>query len=215
MAKLEELVTPMELLEVMRGGALKSQVIKKYRTSEQELAMMLLPLYRSGELSKEEFNDFFKGLPLRPKEAPPDRHPSVEDEPPSQIVKSLSDAVPEPLAAEVVRPERVPEAAPEEVEPPREAAPVVEEIAAEPLDETALVEEAEFVEEVEFGDAALEALEQAEVEEVEAEVGAVEEAVEEAIASSADVRNALDVIITKLTSIDNRLATIERNLKPS
>jgi len=64
MAKLEDLVTPSEILEMIKGGMLKTELIKRYRTSEQELALMLLPLHRGGELSKEEFNNFFKGIPL-------------------------------------------------------------------------------------------------------------------------------------------------------
>ncbi|MBM3299484.1 MAG: hypothetical protein FJY85_05990 [Deltaproteobacteria bacterium] len=98
MAKLKEMVTPEELLELVLGGALKNEVIKKYKTSDQELAMMLLPLYRNGDLSKEEFNDFFKGVPVKPREhgvAPlPETAspPGTEVEAPSQILRSLETA---------------------------------------------------------------------------------------------------------------------------
>jgi hypothetical protein len=70
MAKLEDLVTPSEILEMIKGGMLKTELIKRYRTSEQELALMLLPLHRGGELTKEEFNNFFKGIPLFQTEIP-------------------------------------------------------------------------------------------------------------------------------------------------
>ncbi|MBI5569922.1 MAG: hypothetical protein HY914_08265 [Desulfomonile tiedjei] len=221
MAKLEELVTPIELLEVIRGGALKNQVIKKYRTSEQELAMMLLPLYRSGDLSKEDFNDFFKGIALAPKEAPPVTAPRVrEDEPPSQILRSLSTGVSKTTVAEATQPappavEEVPTAAapaqPVAVQPARaepqleeEAEPEVEVLEAEEED---LQVEAEIVDEAEFDEAALEAL--AEVEELVTETGPAAAAA----AAGTTVEQALESIISKLTSIDNRLAAIEKNLK--
>jgi hypothetical protein len=99
MAKLEELMTPSELVDAIRDGAAKDELVKKYRASEQELAMMLLPLYRRGEFSKEEFNNFFKGIPVKredenlPTDAPDDGSaPQIEYEPPSEIVKSLSQA---------------------------------------------------------------------------------------------------------------------------
>jgi hypothetical protein len=88
MAKLEELVTPAELLDMVRKGAMKSELSKKYRASEQDLAMMLLPLYRTEEMTKEEFNDFFSEVPLRAKSSAP--QPKPEDEPPSEILASLS-----------------------------------------------------------------------------------------------------------------------------
>jgi hypothetical protein len=99
MAKLEELMTPSELVTAIRDGAAKDELVKKYRTSEQALAMMLLPVYRRGEFTKEEFNNFFKGIPIKREDEtrPPDAAddgsaPQIEYEPPSEIVKSLSDA---------------------------------------------------------------------------------------------------------------------------
>lgn len=98
MAKLEDLITPSEILEVIKGGMLKSELIKRYRTTEQELAMMLVPLYRGGELTKEEFNNFFKGVPLFQHETPapaaPETPPAQEpvDKPvdkPMEIIRSL------------------------------------------------------------------------------------------------------------------------------
>lgn len=90
MAKLGDQVTPSEMLNIIRDGALKNEVIKRFRTSEQELAIMLLPLYRNGTLSKEEFNDFFKGVALRRPEEPSEGK-KEEDEPPSAIFKALTD----------------------------------------------------------------------------------------------------------------------------
>jgi hypothetical protein len=105
MAKLEELVTPTELVDAIRDGAPKDELVKKYKASEQELAMMLLPLYRRGEFSKEEFNNFFKGLPVKradetqlqgtPDEGPPTQ---PEFEPPSEILKSLSNGAHQDVA---------------------------------------------------------------------------------------------------------------------
>ena len=222
MAKLEELVTPNELLEVIRGGTLKNQVIKKYRTSEQELAMMLLPLYRSGDLSKEDFNDFFKGIALTPKEAPSTQTARVrEDEPPSQILRSLSTGVTKAAVAEarqaasaaveevpapppVLEHPAPPPLAPAEPKLTEEAAPEVEAVEAEEED---LQVEAEVVDEAEFDEAALDAL--ADVEEVITETGPAAEAA----AAGTTIEQALEAIILKLTSIDSRLATIEKNLK--
>jgi hypothetical protein len=102
MARLEELITPSELVDAIRDGAAKDELVKKYKSSEQELARMLLPLYRGGEFSKEEFNNFFKGLTVKradetqlqgaPDEGPPTQ---PEFEPPSEILKSLSNAASE------------------------------------------------------------------------------------------------------------------------
>ena len=74
MAKLEELMTPSELVDAIRDGAAKDELVKKYRASEQQLAMMLLPLYRRGEFTQEEFNNFFKGIPVKREDEnlPPD-----------------------------------------------------------------------------------------------------------------------------------------------
>ncbi|MGO9569961.1 MAG: hypothetical protein ACLP5H_20715 [Desulfomonilaceae bacterium] len=99
MAKLEELMTPSELVAAIRDGAGKDELVKKHKASEQELAMMLLPVYRKGEFSKEEFNNFFKGIPVtrenetRSAGATDDGSPpQTEYEPPSEILRSLSNA---------------------------------------------------------------------------------------------------------------------------
>ncbi len=104
MAKLEDLITPSEILEVIKGGMLKSELIKRYRTTEQELAMMLVPLYRGGELTKEEFNNFFKGVPLFQHETPA---PAAPETPPAQepvdkpVDKPVSRTVDKPM--EIIR----------------------------------------------------------------------------------------------------------------
>jgi hypothetical protein len=93
MPKLEELVTPTELLAAVKEGALKQELVKKYKASEQELAMMLLPMYRRGELTKDEFNDFFKGVSRKGTGAEDESAftpTQVETEPPSEILQSLS-----------------------------------------------------------------------------------------------------------------------------
>lgn len=99
MARLEELVNPAELLEEIKNGSTKNELIKKYRTSEQELAMMLLPIYRRNEMTKEEFNSFFQGISLKvssdnneqkKSDAPPAESQKPEDEPPSEILQRLS-----------------------------------------------------------------------------------------------------------------------------
>jgi hypothetical protein len=91
MAKLEDLVTPSEILQMIKGGMLKSELIKRYRTSEQELALMLLPLHRGGELTKEEFNNFFKGIPLVQPEIPAPEEPiaAPSRKPPDKPVEAV------------------------------------------------------------------------------------------------------------------------------
>lgn len=133
MAKLEDQVTPSEMLEIIRDGALKNEVMKRFRTSEQELAMMLLPLYRSGTLSKEEFNDFFKGVALRKPEEP-ESEKAREDEPPSAIFKALSDVHDRKVVEAAVK------AAEEEEDkeaPVKEAPPKVRPKKAPPAEEAA------------------------------------------------------------------------------
>ena len=159
MAKLEDQVTPIELLNIIRGGTVKNDVLKEYRTTDQELAKMLLPLYRSGELSMEEFNDFFKGVPLTPKkpddEAQGPSVPRPEDEAPSEILRSLSEdrggKSAENSRKADAKPEPEPLAFPESSaspEPPMASveSAIVEEIQAEELFEEGELEE-EFLEE--------------------------------------------------------------------
>ncbi len=161
MAKLEDQVTPIELLNIIRGGVIKKEVLKQFRTTEQELAKMLLPLYRSGELTMEEFNDFFKGLALKPKGADGEGAeatsvPRPEDEPPSEILRSLSEGRSRKMPEEAKKPVPFPPEAQLENPPAPGPSPeppmasvesaIVEEIEAEELFEEGELEE-EFVEE--------------------------------------------------------------------
>jgi len=190
MAKLEDQVTPSELLQAIRAGARKNELIKKYRSSDGELASMLHPLFRSGKMSAGEFNDFFKGVPLRQPQPPASpaheehRAATNEDLPPSQIVESLSktaprapEPAPEPEAKPSPKPETKADAQPPE--PPPVAPP------PPPLSEP----EAE-----------------------EAPVAASIRTEGALPGDSAGVSALLDMIFTKLNSIDGRLAEIERKL---
>jgi hypothetical protein len=62
--KLEDKVSPQELLSAMRLGILKNVLAKKYRASDEDFALMLYPMYRRGEVTKQEFNDFFNLVPI-------------------------------------------------------------------------------------------------------------------------------------------------------
>jgi hypothetical protein len=240
MAKLEDQVTPAELLNIIRGGTTKKEVIKQFRTSEQELAMMLLPLYRSRELSMEEFNDFFKGVPLKPKEAPSDdqageESPRPEDEPPSQILRSLSAKAEAGDREEQKRLALALPEAPLEQTVPLEPPPVApakakqEEFEAEEvLEETDVVEEFEEEPDIE-AEAVIKAREElvkpepviservpAEPKEkavVEPKPEPAEPTPAPSALEPAVLRSALEAIIARLTSIDHRLARIEKNLK--
>ncbi len=63
-SKLEDKVSPQDLLSAMRQGTLKNALAKKYKASDEDFAMMLYPMYRRGELTKQEFNDFFNLVAL-------------------------------------------------------------------------------------------------------------------------------------------------------
>jgi hypothetical protein len=252
MAKLEDQVTPIELLNIIKGGAIKKEVLKQFRTTEQELAKMLLPLYRSGELTMEEFNDFFKGMALKPKEA--DREgqeqpsaPRPEDEAPSEILRSLSEGQGHKMPEEAKKPVpfppevklEVPAASPEPPMASVESA-IVEEIEAEDLFEEGELEE-EFVEEPDIEmegelrpDMDMKELEVALPEKPAppppqtekkatalpvrvapvAESGAPEPKPEaEPSPDVAAVQNALNAILSKLSSMEGLLARIEKNLR--
>lgn len=64
MARLEDKISPSALLLAVKSGRLKDEIVREYKASEEEIAMMLLPLYRSGELTKQQFNRFFRGVPI-------------------------------------------------------------------------------------------------------------------------------------------------------
>lgn len=171
MARLEDQVTPIELLNIIRGGTVKKDVLKEYRTTEQELAKMLLPLYRSGELTMEEFNDFFKGLALTPKKSDDavQSAPSVprpEDEAPSEILRSLSEDRERPSADDA---KKHPAAPPEPKAEKKPEANAVSEPAASPEPrmgsvESAIVEEIQAEELFEEGELEEEFLEEPDIE---------------------------------------------------
>jgi hypothetical protein len=119
MAKLEEKITPSDLLTAIRGGRLKDELIKEFRSSDEELAMMLLPLYRSGELKKDEFNKFFKGeslteeveTPGPEKAEAPEKEQEVDHDAPTEFLGAFSRVFSRKPNAE-----KAPEAPPEEPE---------------------------------------------------------------------------------------------------
>jgi hypothetical protein len=244
MAKLEDQITPAELLNIIRGGATKKEVCKQFRTSEQELAVMLLPLYRSRELTMEEFNDFFKGLALKPKEVaregqPVPASPRPEDEPPSEILRSLSEKAQDKAREEKKKPvvvavEEKPEPAPaQEAQLQAPPAPAADEAETDLEVEEILTEEEtadDFVEEPDIeAEAVIEArreLEQPEAAEKPLPAAIPQPEAEAAPAKSREAapppatepesmetRQALQIIIAKLSSIDEHLARIEKKLK--
>ncbi|MBM4325536.1 MAG: hypothetical protein FJ118_00085 [Deltaproteobacteria bacterium] len=70
MGLFKDRVDPEELVERVKAGALKGELAKDYKISDEELAMILLPLYRKGELTKDEFNDFFQGRRVKRTQEP-------------------------------------------------------------------------------------------------------------------------------------------------
>lgn len=64
MPKNDDQVNPTMVVDAIKGGSVKNKIMHDYRITDEELAMILLPQYRKGRLSKQEFNDFFKGLPV-------------------------------------------------------------------------------------------------------------------------------------------------------
>lgn len=225
MSKLEELVTPTELLAAVKEGALKQELVKKFKASEQELAMMLLPLYRRGELTKEEFNDFFKGVSSKKTETEGDAATAGtqnEVEPPSEILQSLSrifgkkpkESKPQPdeeAATVDLEPERqeIDAADAEPAPSPASEAPHPPSAVAAPA---AAPDPASVEEMPDFGEPI------ATVPEGEPEPPpAVEMQGEEAEQSSGGMDSAgflslLNSIFAKLNSIDRRLAEIEKNV---
>ncbi len=207
MAKLEDLVTPSEILDVMKDGAVKSDLIKRFKTSDAELAKMLLLLYRGGQLTKEQFNKFFQGLPITEEELPrevSDTIPFVKIEeptppspepPPLPAAEAPEPAPPHPISATPPpAPPSTAETSPAEKEElPR---PAAEAAAVEPVH----VEEVEEVEEVQ------------EVEEpvqIVSEVSPTPVTVEDEGALASPV---LEMILARLSSIDKRLSGIEKKL---
>jgi hypothetical protein len=127
MPKLTDQITSEGLLALIRTGALKNELVKQYRTSDQELATMLLPLYRQGYMTKEEFNDFFKGVPLTGVAAAEHqpRLQSLRHEKPAEPASEAeeeqeAEAPPEPRSSKLRFFSRKPEPS---RKPPREEAP--------------------------------------------------------------------------------------------
>lgn len=223
MAKLEDQVMPSELLDDIRSSAKKSELIKKYRTSDRELAVMLHALYRKGEMSKEEFNDFFKGVELRRVQPSPGL-PEVavpvsttEQAPPSEILASLTAAAARELSEE-------PSADPAHVSPAVEPAPTAAE-APEPASTAA-----EASEPTPQGEGPPPEVTKPSVTEklpdVEPEPATLHRDIQERLLSpgiataagrgtldSAGVASVLDTMLERLNSIEGRLAEIEKQLK--
>lgn len=194
MAKLKNQMTSQELLELILSGTMKSEIIKKHRTSDEELAMMLLPLYRNGDLTKEEFNDFFKGVLLSPRQTEaqqieePARAPSDQDLPPPEIVKSL--AVEQGVESKVA-------------DEQDEALVGVSDVDVAPS-----ARDVDFSEEPEEKEPSQHAQSEPAVpssEEVSFRSGSAQ-------VDSATISSVLDMIFAKLGSIDSRLAALEKKL---
>jgi hypothetical protein len=177
-------------LDAIKNGALKNELTKKYRTSDQDLALMLQPLYRQGRLTKDEFNSFFRGEALT-------------TEPVEEIVKSQEnpvlaasrhDAPTEMLHTSSM--EKEPEASP--ALPPR---PVVGDdvklsgLKLVPLQPTGSKAEVPLRQD-----------------ESKADESREREAKGPAGADSAGIAALLDMIFAKLAAIDDRLAQIEKKI---
>jgi outer membrane biosynthesis protein TonB len=224
MAKLEDLVTPSEILDVMKDGAVKGDLIKRFKTSDAELAKMLLPLYRNGQITKDEFNDFFQGRSIA-SEGPTPEVPAVapspepvKEEPKPEAPKPVpvvgDSPKPEPAVTEAPKPAPPPAEAPKPTPPvaeaPKPTPPVVEapKPAPPPVPEEVFFDEDEPPESAPE-DATIEDLSFEEEEDVElvAELPATPPAVAEETPASSDV---LEMILARLDSIDKRLAAIEK-----
>jgi len=189
MAKLEDLVTPTELLDAIKSGSLKSELAKKYRASEADLAMMLQPLYRQGRLTKEEFNSFFKGLAL---------HSQSRTEPASGPANTETSASNHDAPTEML-PTSTLEKAPEETNASSVATDVSIDVEdpglqlvpakiSQPKTEAASIDDERHTSLSLSG---------------EFKVG---------VADSASVTALLDMIFSRLVSIDDRLALIEKKI---
>ncbi|MBI5251876.1 MAG: hypothetical protein HY912_20485 [Desulfomonile tiedjei] len=214
MARLEELVNPSELLEAIRSGAMKSELLKKYRTSDQELAMMLLPLYRRADMTKEEFNNFFQGIPItgeQPQAASAEESSPAKppEEPPSEILQTLSklfhrksSAEPKPAAKEETVPQEKVTSPPQEEQPqpssPPAAIPAPAPVAA-PVPVQEVIESPLDLE-----------LEEDENEIAPEEPATVSQLIK--VADSATLQDLVDTIFAKITAIENRVAALEKKV---
>ncbi len=232
MAKLEDVVSPSEILEMIKAGALKTELIKRYKTSEQELAMVLVPLYRGGEITKEDFNNFFQGLPLSQPEMPAAEAPEA---PPPPVQKPVQGPAQEPAQKRTQEPAREPAREPAK-EPVQELAhEPVQELAQEPAQEPAKEPAKEPVDRPGEIIRSLKKFigkrtpidsaqpQESPIEDAHEEIAAqdVELEVEEVVDSVPEtgveqepiaVTEALQAILKKLDSIDGRLSGIEKKL---
>lgn len=187
MAKLETRVTTLELLDAIRDGATKTELIKKYRTSESELASTLHPLFRNGKMTAEEFNNFFKGVPVKRSEPASaaglaETDTALSEEPPSSGIEIPMEPTDgdTPYAADEVEPGAAPTV---------EEAGSITEILPAFSSPTGEIPRGEIIPD--------------EPSEVKAAPPT----------DSAGMSALLDIIFSKLTVIDNRLAEIERKLQ--
>ncbi len=219
MARLEELVNPSDLLAAIKSGSLKNELLKKYRTSDQELAMMLLPLYRQGEMTKEEFNKFFQGIPLtgeQAAQAEESAQPKPPDEPPSEILATLSKlfhrkSSAEPKPAPKEEPTAVVFAEPEPAPEPQEELVILEEEPPAPPQKEApappSASMSEPAREIETLDLKFEEFEE---EEPLPEPPKAREAIK--VPDSATLQDLVDTIFAKITAIENRVEALEKKV---
>lgn len=92
MAKNELRTDGKEIVEAILTGKLKKEIEKEFRISEEELATTLLPLYRAGHLTKEEFNSFFKGKPVQRVQEPPTPEATEPADKPRPVKEPSSEA---------------------------------------------------------------------------------------------------------------------------
>jgi hypothetical protein len=203
MARLEEMVNPSELLSAIKSGVMKAELLKRYKTTDQELAMMLLPLYRRGEMTKEEFNNFFNGIPISGDEvAAADDKASQEkyvEEPPSEIRRAFSKLFHRKSAAET-KPASHEEPVPEKLIPPPP-----KEISGEPENPPSpAAQEVENSLDLDLRE--IEEEEESIVEEAPKTVEIIK------MADSATLQDLVDTIFAKITAIENRVAALEKKV---
>ncbi len=178
--------------------------------------MVLVPLYRGGEITKEDFNNFFQGLPLSQPEMPAAEAPEAHPPPVQKPVQGPSQ---EPVQKPAQKPaqEPVQELAQEPVQEP------VQEPAKEPVDRPGEIIRSlkKFIGKKTPIDSAqsqespvADAHEEIAAQDVELEVEEVVQSVPETDVEQGPiaVTEALRAILKKLDSIDGRLSGIEKKL---
>jgi len=188
MARLEDLVTPTELLDAIKSGSMKDELIKEYKASEQDLALMLQPLYRRGRLTKDEFNNFFKGIMIAPQNPSEQEAAEGHAEPNADSHKVPREMLPTASLNGAPRLQRAREAAAtDEVTGPEPNPVALETLPQEPQPFTSSDEADKDSEEN-------------------------KEEKEWAAPDSAGVTALLGMVYSRLNSIDERLAHIEKKL---